>query len=763
VLLAVVATASLALTACSRPDAALVRPGDSLLDLGSLLTVESYPPSVLPADLVDDLSSSEAVWSAAAEDWAPLTPDQTNERLRPLLIHLTDAFREGLGDSPRLWILPREFPEWTRLGRRRVRHEGRSAPSLRDVAFPIGGEPGRAPWLDGEGRTVFVWDAEANRILALREDRPGPLEVELETGASSALAFFERRLLGGDGSPTDADELAGRLELGGTTRTAIPAPAGTRLALEASRLSPAVASLAVAVGVWDLTDDGGVEGPRSGLAPSDGVTFTVEHVVGGVTETLWSRTARPTDGWQEDLVTLPPGRTGRIVLSSGPGPDGDPLLDHGAWADLRAIPAEPLPPSRPHVILIDVDTLRADRLGCYGRDLPTSPRIDAWARSSGQVFREASSNGNWTLPTTLSMLTGLDVPQHGVAEVTRTLAPHLLTLAERLSEAGYDTWARTDGGYLVPAFRFDRGFDLFDVHRPDEAERMATGWSAELERLATRRSGRPVFCFLQTYQVHTPFPSDRRFDDPEAPYDGKLSRPEFDQMLVQNLVVRDARIDARDQAWANAQYDAAVRRMDDVVGAFLEGLPEALDGEPVLVILTSDHGEEVLDRGWYGHRHSLKEELLHVPLIVQHPDGLPRPDVRSPASILDIVPTVLGYAGLEVPPALPGQSLASPLPRRRLLTAFHGDELVSVRFDGRKLIAPLAERVLPEAGQLFDLRNDPHELRDVSAGHPDDVERLLGMLSLTLAGIDLQGGPSEAPVYDQELLDDLTRLGYMER
>ena len=752
--------------ACDRGAPAGPTPSiDQLLQAGAELRVQRHPETALPPQLASALRSGDTQWSLSPDAWQQLTAAEIHADIQPLLIHISDAFGEGLGERVRVWGAQPDLPELLRLGRRWMTHEERAVSSLRAFANPIGGTVAREPWLDGEGGAVFLWDEARERLLALRSTRPGWIRYGLVIDESSPLARFERRLTAGAPAPRDIDGLTTRLKLKSVTRDAALAPAGTQLAIARARLPPGPCELALAVGVSELSEGSSVARPDAPLTRSDGVEFRVIHHTARADELLWSRVVVPDDGWVEAVVPLPAETQGELRLITDAGPAGDADFDFSAWADLRILPSERVAPTRPHVILIDVDTLRADRQGCYGYDVPTSPRLDAWAAEHAELFDSASSTSNWTLPATLSMLTGLEVAQHGVTDVTRALSLQASTLAEHLAHAGYDTWARTDGGYLVPTFGFDRGFLLFDVYRPDERERMAKGWEAELQRLATRRSDRPVFYFLQTYQVHTPFPSDRRFDDPASPYEGRFLREDFDHLLVQNPTVRGAPPDARELLWIDAQYDAAVRRMDDVVGAFLEGLPAALNHEPTLVILTSDHGEEVFDRDWYGHRHSLHEELLHVPLLVQHPGGERVGRSTRPASIIDVVPTVLDYAGIEMPELLGGHSLRGSLPATRLLIASHEALTWSARMDGRKLIATHddpSQALQPVA--VYDLDADPREQHDLSQQGEDIDARLLELLTQTLERLSARGHDDDIPPeLDEDLLNDLEALGYLER
>jgi arylsulfatase A-like enzyme len=280
-------------------------------------------------------------------------------------------------------------------------------------------------------------------------------------------------------------------------------------------------------------------------------------------------------------------------------------------------------------VLIDIDTLRADRLSCYGSERPTSPALDAFAADGAAVFLDASSTAPWTLPATASMLTGLSPNQHGAVMEEQAIAASVPSLAQLLREAGYETRALTAGGYLLPGFGFDAGFDAYTCR---------AGWvpdAAEVEALLTdRRSDRPLFLFVHTYMVHAPYSADTRFldetsrrsafvgraitrDDVIGPVnDGKLVLGEGDQRYVENL------------------YEAGIARMDDSLGRVLDAIDRAVPRSHVLVLITSDHGEELFEHGGAGAPadpvRGSAPRPAHRP-IPGRPAGRTAPGAREPA------------------------------------------------------------------------------------------------------------------------------------
>ncbi|MCZ6598713.1 MAG: sulfatase [Planctomycetota bacterium] len=306
-------------------------------------------------------------------------------------------------------------------------------------------------------------------------------------------------------------------------------------------------------------------------------------------------------------------------------------------------------PDGPNLILISIDTLRADRLGCYGYERDTSPAIDALAER-GVLFRTAIAESSWTLPSHVTMLSGLYPSTHGVERPERRPGSGTRLLAERLRDAGWTTFAITDGGWLSPAFGFARGFLDYRAE--------LAGTEAHVNELIQRiepllGGERPFFAFLHTYDVHCPY-------DPPEPYAslfrseeraeietaGRCGNPHFNAMDL----------DAGEARFLSDRYDGSIRRVDDALRGLFDLLEERGALEDTVVVLTSDHGEEFLEHGRIGHERTLEREVLFVPLIVVAPGLGPRVETH-PVGLVDIVPTVLELLGLPAAADVEGQSL----------------------------------------------------------------------------------------------------------
>ena len=407
-----------------------------------------------------------------------------------------------------------------------------------------------------------------------------------------------------------------------------------------------------------------------------------------------------------------------------------------------------LPPSEAaakglNLILLSLDTLRSDRLGCYGYDRPTSPALDALARR-GASFQTVVAEASWTLPAHLTLFTGLFPTSHGVTLETASLSPDVPLLAEILRERGYRTAAYTDGGLVAGRFGFSRGFEVYDEKQKELRLTLYRG-EKFLESLG---EDEPYFLFLHSYEIHCPYhPAEEyaaRFRTrPEADHletEGKCGNTDFNHLPLSEGQAR----------YLSDQYDAGIRAADDALRRFLRFL-EARDAfDRTLVVVLSDHGEEFLEHGRIGHEQTLYLESLRVPWLLTAPGLRPR-IVPHPAGLADVMPTLLEMLGVPGP-RMQGRSWAtvarggsrsvmarplfSELDRHvRLRSVVDGDHHLIVNLDRG-------------AVSLFDLRVDPYEQRNVGARaeRAEALERAVRDHFDSLpagAGVTLQLSPEE--------------------
>lgn len=509
--------------------------------------------------------------------------------------------------------------------------------------------------------------------------------------------------------------------------------------------------------------------------------------------------------WVHRLVDLP--GAGRYLLEVLPSATwsrrtGADAPSGAAFSLPRLVPAEPggAGDDRPNLLLISADTLRADRLGCYGADRPTSPAIDRLARD-GVLVERAYAASNWTLPSHYSLFTGLDPSAHGVNPDMGAVAGYFrpaellpvrgtgveVTLAETLRERGYRTWAFTESGWVSPRFGFDQGFDAYRA----EPAGLATTEEHVLSWLQRNAERGPWFLFVHSYEVHQPYLAPEPFASRFVPPGHVGFALPGAAIPIQELVrFRHAAFPATagDVEALRGLYDGEVAYLDATVGKIRALLEEAGVERRTVLVFTSDHGEELLERGALDHVHSLHEEVARVPLVIWAPGrlGLP-PGSRlggGPASLVDLAPTLAGLLGMaEESPVgqgrdLSGLLLASPeasappprLPPEEPVYAESlgrgGEPVRAVWLERRGHLYKYLRREVRGGPleQLFDLSEDPGETRNLSAsrrGLFEEMRSLGEARSAASESIRESLGAGEGVDMDEETREILRSLGYV--
>ena len=416
----------------------------------------------------------------------------------------------------------------------------------------------------------------------------------------------------------------------------------------------------------------------------------------------------------------------------------------------------------PNVLLISLDTLRADRLGSYGYTRDTSPFMDELA-ANGTIFSEMSINTHGTPPSHASLFTSLYQETHRVSlgrnarDTNRYVLPkHLTTLAELLRSAGYVAVASTGGSWISRKMQFDQGFAAFN---DKNYKGVATRANALVKMVANRgKSGKPLFAFLHTFEIHGPYFPPAKYRDMFGTYDSDFVPTAAN---LARIFQKKLPVTPQDDLFINSQYDAEVRYTDDTLRAMFSRLEELGFLDNCLVIVTSDHGESLGERGEYSHPSVLYRELVDVPLIIAGPK-IPTGHVDDRLiGTIDIAPTVLDYLDLEIPDWFQGRSaLLPPPPREEQVTfAQYGSYRYGVSTPEWKLIrTPVAESV-----ELFNRVADPLEENNVAEQHPEVARRLDDRISAWLAEQVPAKAPKEPPtpeLSDQEI-KRLKTLGYL--
>lgn len=446
------------------------------------------------------------------------------------------------------------------------------------------------------------------------------------------------------------------------------------------------------------------------------------------------------------------------------------------------LPAQIAPATRPlrgeGVILVVVDTLRADALGAYGaplhRGAPPSPRFDRFA-ASGLLFRDASAQASWTRPAVASLMTSRHASGHGTMAKNAMLPSTLPTIASELEAAHIRTGAVVTNYNLEEGYGFDRGFQEFRylaparyLGAPARANRLAAYNVYRLVRERFWRTGREVRHFYRSAQTVNAL----AFDMLDRMGDGRFflwlhyMEPHDPYFSIEGRSfarVSDPRPAHESAAAMHDAYRDDVRRADAAFGELLDGLRERGLGERTTVILVADHGEEFGEHGGFYHGQTLYEEELHVPLAMQTPGAAPR-EVTSIARQIDIAPTVLGRFGVPSPASWEGHDLlgASVAPDVSLAEEDHeGNRLQSIRRGHHKLIVanPDNPRGLAPV-ERYDLSTDPHEQAPLSTS--DSVaHELHGTLQAAVESARTGGAVAKTRELDAEAEAQLRALGYV--
>lgn len=426
-----------------------------------------------------------------------------------------------------------------------------------------------------------------------------------------------------------------------------------------------------------------------------------------------------------------------------------------------------------NVVLISMDALQARHVSHLGYERPTTPHIDALAKT-GVSFSQAISPASWTVPTYLSVFSSTFPSTHGLtnrwekfSEAEKKLnnfkvsKPGLLTMAEVLKKAGYETGGFTGDAGVSAVIGYDKGFDLYTDELQfgglDNSEKHALSW---LDKVGKKK----FFMFFHGYDSHGQFAVGDSYHSRFAPagLSVKFKGTKEEQAALRELGLKGEFpvLSADEIRFWNAWYDGKIADADDRLGHFLEELKKRGLREKTIVVLISDHGTEFAEHGAFDHGHTLYDELIHVPFVISVPGMKGGQVVGEQVSTLDVLPTILKLTGVPVSKELNRQMVG-----RDLGAALRGGKLKgadvysetdlrnythkrSLRTsDGWKLIMTL------ESGkeELYDLRKDPGEKSDLSKSETKRFEKLrkklLGHLENELSPLGRNTATDCLPVY----------------
>lgn len=444
-------------------------------------------------------------------------------------------------------------------------------------------------------------------------------------------------------------------------------------------------------------------------------------------------------------------------------------------------------PGRPNIILIVVDTLRADQVSLDPSAPGLTPRL-AQLAGQGVSFARHYSQSSWTIPSTASLLTGTMPIQTGALSLQRMrLGPHNQTAAEILAGAGWRTAAFSGNGLIHPNLGFDQGFDRFEIVMPLPLYCWRAGekLTARAKTWIRRNRQLPFFLYLHYVDPHAPYFPPREYISFRGP--NKISLTDFLQVLVwwgPFFIINAPRLELNDTY--HTLYRGEVRYLDDCLGQLLDELKKEGLLDNTMIIIASDHGEEFREHGLLGHGTSLYDEVLRVPLIIY--DGRNKPPrgkvITTTTSNLDLLPTLIEALGLPVRPALLGQSwfplfqgqpvspsetVFAELPELQAYDLFQGKFRKGLResyframLKGPiKIITATDPRQNAAVLEIYDRERDPREKNNLALTRRKEFESALEEMSAFFQGLPSAVPPREARTLPPEMVRHLKALGYL--
>jgi len=460
------------------------------------------------------------------------------------------------------------------------------------------------------------------------------------------------------------------------------------------------------------------------------------------------------------------------------------IAEHAAWSSIdEGNTSPPRTAGTSHktggdIILIIIDTLRADHLGCYGYKRPITPNIDALA-GDGIRFATCISQAPWTIPSIMSIMTSMYPSVNGVKDVKSRLDPMRSTLAEAMKEGGYRTAGLVSHTFVDRRFGFADGFERYDdkgaIHKgAGVTTNLATSMIDDLR-------GDDFFFFVHYFDPHFPY-------DPPAPYDtlfttaGREKKTITWKDMKQYAHINNP-LPPRELERLIGLYDGEINYTDAMVGKFIGHLKKIGIYDRSTILLTADHGEEFKDHGSMGHTRTLYDELIHVPLIIKLPHSekagtVIRDQVRS----LDIAPTLLHLAGADIPGEFQGVDL-SPFWTKgdyHVCLPAHSETsrhaiLRSIRAGNYKYIEVVRPSFYhtvkgksPRIHETYDLGRDSEEKNDLEEDEAAPQASLRKSLFQWISSSEIEheflpkAGGTEEVTYDKETLERLKALGYVQ-
>jgi len=422
-----------------------------------------------------------------------------------------------------------------------------------------------------------------------------------------------------------------------------------------------------------------------------------------------------------------------------------------------------------NIVVVVINALRADHLGCYGYARQTAPNIVKFSQDS-IVFERAIAQSYWTLPNLASLFTSKFLSTHNLDSRDKRLNTNEATLAEILKAYGYSTAAFTCGLDTASAYGLNEGFDIYNEYQGEEpvgsfmdAMPKAVSW------LNKNKDGK-IFLFLHSYDTHPPYKNsvENYFDQA---YKGIFSGPPLDYTMLKNINGKlysppggQVNLSGEDIKHIINRYDDCIKYADKFFGNLIDELKRLGLYDKTIVILCADHGEELGDRGTFnrfGNR-NLYQEVIRVPLIIRYPQIQPKgKKIHSLVGMIDLMPTVLDLLHIPLKHDLEGVSLAAIIKTEKdipvhdyVISQASADRWAILRNDGWKLL------YCAQKSELYNINNDPLERANLIERNPDvHIALMKDFLSWRSLHEDKNKADNLIKL-DPKLIENLKKAGY---
>ncbi len=427
--------------------------------------------------------------------------------------------------------------------------------------------------------------------------------------------------------------------------------------------------------------------------------------------------------------------------------------------------------ARPSLLLITIDTLRADRLPFYGYNRDTAPFLGKLAEQ-GIVFTNAYSTSSWTVPSVTSMITGVYPHSHGVVRGTikkgqiceqRIVPRELQNLPAQLRALGYRTYAVTANSHLMKELGFGRGFDRYLCVGFRDAEKVNQAFLRWMDEIKSHKG--PVFIWLHYFDPHIPYrgkqPWLRQYQPDETDKEFALINSAVRPERLRQIIEKNGQ---RFLDLAQAHYDSEVNYCDAQIKNLFQEFPLL---ERFTVVFTADHGDEFMEHKELGHSNNLYNETVRIPLFVRFPERKQTTRSDEVVSLVDVAPTLLSLAGGNAPPSWQGRAFFDQkgntvsLNNRSVLAHLHHDvDLPLNALIGRDWKIITNDKT--KASELYNLKNDPKERSNLAQSQSEKTKQQSAMLQHLISALPPAPAEGEKKKIQKEKAEMLQSLGYVQ-